>query len=373
LKPRSVRDKIRLRALRTAQPYPPAVGTRMGFVGYRPQLQPRGSRARSMNEPSEHERVIELLRRARRPPEEITPEHLEENLRWLIRISRPEMQAPEALRQRVEAMTAAHRARRPSLFARLFTDVLPEHRRTLLSAISLAVACILLLLLLTARAPAQMLARTLQAMAQVRSAHCIGMRVEYRGEGEGRQPVPERMRVEWWYKAPDWYRKEMEPEPLGGNAPSNQLVVKGERNVLISQLGPTSTIRTALRPATLTLYLSPLDFFSPQGFLHRAETEKAGQVTNREATYHDRQVQIVDVEMAVPQGAKMCRARWTLYVDPASDLVLRSEARFARQAQDGTWQALEEEILDRLEYNVSVKDSLFDIEPPIHPRHPKSP
>jgi hypothetical protein len=326
-----------------------------------------------MNEPSEHERVIELLRRARRPPEEITPEHLEENLRWLIRMTRPETQAPEALRQRVEAMAAAHRARRPSLFARFFTGALPARRRALAGAVPLAVACVILLLLLTTRAPAQILARTLQAMAQVRSAHCTGWRIAYRVLGEGRPPVPERMRVEWWYKAPNWYRNEMKPELPGEGVPSTQLIARGEQNVFMSRFGATAGIKTALLPPPLTRYLSSLDFFSQQGFLHRAEAEKAGQVTNHEATYHDRSVQIVDVEVTVPQAGRMYRERWVLYVDPASDLVLRSEARFDSQKQDGAWQTLEEEILDRLDYDVPVKDSLFDIEPPTPPRRPNSP
>jgi hypothetical protein len=325
-----------------------------------------------MNEPSEHERVVELLRRARRPPEEITPEHLEENLRWLIRMTRPETQAPEALRQRVEAMAAAHRARRPSLFARFLSRALPEHRRTLLGAISLAVACVILLLLLTARAPAQMLARTLQAMAQVRSAHCTGWRIDYRSQGAGGPPVPERMRVEWWYKAPNWYRKEMEPELEGGEEPSSQLIVKGGQSVVMTRLQATSEAPFPVPAPALSRYLSPLDFFSQEGFLHRAETEKAARVTNQEATYHERPIQIVRIEALEPQATKMCRKTWVLYVDPASDLVLRSEVRFDGQAQDGTWQPLEEEILDRLDYNVPMKDGLFDIEPPAHPRRPNS-
>src|SRR2546422_5412657 len=83
-----------------------------------------------MNEPNEHERVIQLLREARLPAEEITPEHLEENLRWLVRLARPEVQAPEQLRERVRALAAAQRARRPSRLAR-FLAAAPAGRRRL--------------------------------------------------------------------------------------------------------------------------------------------------------------------------------------------------------------------------------------------------
>ena len=63
-----------------------------------------------MNEPNEHERVIQLLREARLPAEEITPEHLEENLRWLMDVTLPPARASARLRQRVQALAAAHRA-----------------------------------------------------------------------------------------------------------------------------------------------------------------------------------------------------------------------------------------------------------------------
>src|SRR5438552_14272893 len=112
-----------------------------------------------MNEPTEHERVVELLKRARLPEEQVTPERREENLRWLIRSTRPEAKAPEALRQRVQAIAAARRERPASLFARFLTRALPKRRRPLAGAVSLATACVALFLLLTSRAPAQMLAR----------------------------------------------------------------------------------------------------------------------------------------------------------------------------------------------------------------------
>lgn len=326
-----------------------------------------------MNESDEHKRVIELLRRARRPQEEITPEHLEENLRWLVRATRPEAQASDALRERVRSIAAAHQRRRASPLARLMSSAVPGRRRALAGAIPLAAGCLILFLLLTARAPAEMLARTLQAMAQVRSAHCTGWRIVYRSLGEGGPPAPEQKRVVWWYRAPNWYRKETQPEPPGAGRSLGQLIVKEGQNVLVSRLGATAKIETTLPPPLLARYLSPLDFFSQQGFLHRAEAQKDAQVTNREVTYRDRPIQIVRVEAPESQADGKYRERWILHVDPASGLVLRSESRLQREEQDGRWQTLEDEVLDRLDYNVPVKDSLFHIELPPHPDRPGSP
>jgi hypothetical protein len=325
-----------------------------------------------MNEPDEHEQVVELLKRAQRPEAEVTPEHLEENLRWLVRATRPEAKASEALRERVRAIAAGRRVRPPSLFDRLFSGRSSGRSRALLGAFPLAIACIVLFLLFATRARAQMLARTLRAMAQVRSAHCVGWRVEYRGRGEGRQPVPERMRVEWWYKAPNWYRKNMEPEVPGEGMPASQLIVKGRRSVVVTRLRATSQAPFPVPPPALSRYLSPLDFFSQQGFLHRAEDEQAARVTSHEGKCGDRLVQIIEVEAPEPQAGKMCRKTWVLYVDPASDLVLRSESRFDVKTHDGAWQPMEEETLDRLDYNVRVKDSLFEVKLPTGPHRSHS-
>src|SRR3989442_8571165 len=142
-----------------------------------------------MNEPNEHERVIQLLREARLPAEEITPEHLEENLRWLVRLARPEAQAPEQLRERVQALAAAQRARRPSRLARFLAAPPAGRRRVLLGALPLTAAAVVLFLLLTPPAPAQGLAPTPPAMAQVPSAPCRGWYLTHpRHQGEPPPP-----------------------------------------------------------------------------------------------------------------------------------------------------------------------------------------
>src|SRR5207244_12328817 len=117
------------------------------------------------------------------------------------------------------------RARPPSRLARLLAAAPAGRRRVLLGALPLTAAAVVLFLLLTPRAPAQGLARTLRAMAQVQSAHCSGWHVNYRvSEGEFR-PTPARLPVEWWYRAPDRYREEVRPAPSREDAPSFLLVV----------------------------------------------------------------------------------------------------------------------------------------------------
>jgi DNA-directed RNA polymerase specialized sigma24 family protein len=57
----------------------------------------------------QYERIVAILEQARRPEEEVTPESMEENLRWLIHLAAPEVPASEALRQRVWALTVVRR------------------------------------------------------------------------------------------------------------------------------------------------------------------------------------------------------------------------------------------------------------------------
>jgi RNA polymerase sigma factor (sigma-70 family) len=70
----------------------------------------------------QHERVIKILKRARRSEEEITPESLEENLRWLVRVAVPEVGASDALRQRVRTLAVLPRFWRWERPPRLFGE-----------------------------------------------------------------------------------------------------------------------------------------------------------------------------------------------------------------------------------------------------------
>src|SRR5205809_3092114 len=72
-----------------------------------------------MIEPIEQRRLIEILRQARRQGEAVTPEAMEENLRWLVHLAMPEMKASETLRWRVKALATGHRSWRRAIRARL--------------------------------------------------------------------------------------------------------------------------------------------------------------------------------------------------------------------------------------------------------------
>jgi RNA polymerase sigma factor (sigma-70 family) len=59
----------------------------------------------------QHERIVAILRQARRAEQEVTPESMEENLRWLVRLAAPEVPASELLRRRVQALRIIYRGR----------------------------------------------------------------------------------------------------------------------------------------------------------------------------------------------------------------------------------------------------------------------
>ena len=96
----------------------------------------------------------------------------------------------------------------------------------------------------------------------------------------------------------------------------------------------------------------------------RAQAEKSARVTHQEAVYRGRPVQVIEVEVPEPQAAGRCRNRWVLYVDPASDRILRSETRLDCQAPGGVWQTRDEEILDGFTYDPPVEDRLFEVASP---------
>jgi hypothetical protein len=332
-----------------------------------------------MSEPNKYERIAESLKQARRLEADITPESMEENLRWLVQLAVPEVPASEALRQRVQALTAVPAAaqqpamdtealtenrakddRRPrsSLWPR-FPAAHPGWRRILVGAIPLTIASLALFFLLAAPAPAGVLERVLSAMAKVRSAHCTGRFISYVDKDWEGHPVPGRMQVQWWYQAPDRYRKSMGPEVLGWNREPGTLIVQGQRGVFISHYDSSSSEQEELSRPQVARWLSPLDFFSQTGILDRAQREKNARVSTQEGTYDQRPVKIVTVEVVQPESRGTARQRWVLYVDPASDRIVRSHLRQDWRREDGVWKTLEEETLDHFEYDVAVKPSLF--------------
>jgi hypothetical protein len=344
-----------------------------------------------MDEPNEHERIVEILKRAGRPPEAVTEGSREENLRWLLQVTVPEEKAPTSLRQRVQALATAAPAAPPfpavatvgsegalpaasadprgsdTRWQRLRRRVAPPPlgwRRLLLGAVPLAVASVLLFLLLAGPAPAGVLDRTLQAMARVRSAHCTGWLISYSDKDAGGQPLPGRMNVEWWYQAPDRYRKAMGPKVSGWSQEPGTLIIQGERSLFSSTYSPAGqSQKLTLSPAQLAYWLSPLDFFSRTGLLERARHEQDAQIAIEEEVYRARPIKKITVTVVTAEGPRASRQRWVLWVDPSSERIVRSEVRRDGRGAEGTWEREDEEILDRFEYNVTVPASLVSIEP----------
>jgi hypothetical protein len=318
-----------------------------------------------MSEHNEHDRIIELLERARRPEGEITRETLEETLGWLAHAGMPEEEASEALRERVRAIARTPPAPRRPWLARVFAGAPSVPRRVLLGALPLGAAAILLLVLLL-QAPTSVLARALDAMAKVKTAHCTGWSATYRFTGSNGRPIPGKMRVEWWYKAPDRYRCWAGADVRGWGVVPGVLIVNGHRNVFISTSHVVPPLRYSLPYSFRTRYLSPLDFFSSEGIIHRAEFEKAARVTTAKGVYRGRKVHVVTIDALERQQKGTVRNHWTLTIDPATDRIIQSEQRSDWRENGGTWQTMDREVLDRFEYDVPVKDSLFQARFPSH-------
>lgn len=305
--------------------------------------------------PDEHEQVVELLKQAQLPAEQATSEQQEKALRWLVRTARPEVKAPDALRARVQSLAEGHRENPPSRLRRIGSR-LSGRRRLLLSFVPLAAACLLLVLSFTGRARAQLLARTLHAMSLVRTAHGVGTRVEYRNSGETRHTV----QVEWWYEAPSSFRVDQRPTAAGDRIPASRLFVRDGEGVAQFPSPAGSWQRTIVGSQALTQSLWTVDFFSHQGFLRRAVEEKSARVTQDEPGDGSGTVQIIKVQMVEPRPAGRYRRSWILIVDPASDLILRSESRVEREVQRDVWETRSVETLHRIEYGIPLNDRLFD-------------
>lgn len=311
-----------------------------------------------MNEPQS---LVEILRRASTQHRTASVDARERNLRRLLRSAMPAADVSDDLRRRVRALAAGEST--PSMpelpavpkrwgpFQRVFAlpSRLPVWRVTLA-----VVCCALLASFFTMGRPIGVLARTLNAMAAVRSAHCTGWFYGYTDFRPDGSILPVRMREEWWYKAPDSFRREIGPEFWGTSTEPGVLIVKGQKGVFTSSHHATRGRKTTFAKSQLTRDLSPFDFFSPEGIVRRAVREKAASVSSRAGTCHGHRARILMVRCQ--EGAS--RDDWVLYVDPSSSLIM--EARHDWYVRSGTrWARQSRDCLDRIEYNLSVPHGLF--------------
>jgi hypothetical protein len=310
-----------------------------------------------MSGPGEHERLVKLLKAARRPEGENTAETLEENLRWLVREAMPRDRASDALRQRVQALTAAQRGPRRAWPARL-ADFLVLHRAPLIGVASATVFVIIISLLLTNPAPADVLGRTLAAIDRVTSAHCTGWYVSYRREAIMAGQDKSRFNVEWWYKAPDRYRKDIRSVASDAIVPPCRLLVTGRQRVFLGASVAAPVRRPDVTDEQLTEYLSPLDFFVSEGVIRRAYREHGAEIVDHGITDGARRVQTVDLRVDRQDGSRRLRQSWVLTIDPTSNLILRSSSKLD-WFRSNAWVPLESETLDVFDYNVDLRDALF--------------
>lgn len=311
-----------------------------------------------MNQP---ESLIEILRRAREGQAAEPGDARERNLRRLIRAAMPAPEVSEDLRQRVQALAAEPpRGGRAARERAAGGRGLLHWARAMLSPRSswrtaaLAFCCALLVILLTTGRSASALARTLNAMAAVRSAHCIGWFFSYTDMRPDGSIIPVRMREEWWYKAPDRYRREIGPEYWGTSTEPGVLIVKGQEGIFTSSHHATRGEKTRFTRAELTQDLSPFDFFSTEGIIQRAERENRAQVVDHAGLYRGRRVRVLTVQYR--RG--ISKYDWILYVDPSSRLILAAQASWYCRIGRG-WKLQSQDRLDEFVYNTRVPHELF--------------
>jgi hypothetical protein len=354
------------------------------------------------NPGSGHEELRKILKRARRVAGRASPEAREANLRKLIRASLETPEVPDTLRARVQAIEAARRRRRRTWAVRAFITLCEfvTGRRTLedpaqpsvrlgarrpawlasrklligLAPLALAVMLLFLFLILNTNSPVQALARSVDAMARVRSVHCTGQYMRYPPATWDRsRPWPRGpQKVEWWYKAPNRFRYQVEPEleawPEAGTG-----IIIGQRRAFV---GDATSRRRAEQGVSHRIqitepFLTPFDFISPERMIAgRKINVDGGNMTATIARWrgkpYNRPIDLIVVVSEVPVKYGV-HGPWSTFqlldVDPHSHLLLRSRRNVFIKEGDH-WRAVEKETLDHFEYNVDLADSLFQSEPP---------
>lgn len=225
--------------------------------------------------------------------------------------------------------------------------------RSLLAAV--VAAFVALLNVPSHESSAAPLEEVLAAMKRVKTAHCSGWFVSYEGPGADLpSPPTARMHVEWWYRAPDQFRREMGPEVPQWSFPPGTLVINGEQAVFHNTRdgSPPQLKKRQMRD------LSPVDFFSSEGLLGRATKEKHAWIRDEVRELGSETLRVLTVEYEQPGERFTMRFRWVLTVDQETDRILQADWRL--EWRDGRrWRTGATETLDRFDYDVPVSDRLF--------------
>lgn len=272
-----------------------------------------------------------------------------------------EVTAPPTLRARVE------RSIREARFNTLPSDLAPPPaqrvsgtaRRALLLAVPAGAVAIALVLLSATDTPAEEMRQLLDSMARVRTAHARGVFVDYRDVGLPDVPRPVVVPLEYWYQAPDRYRRSFGPVPEGSNLVPGELIAVGTRTAFVPSGGggPWPPGRALDQPDVPGMFL-PFDFFAPDGFVRRAVRDRNARLGHRPAALNGRRLLMVTLALETPRE----RQRWEVLVDPAADLVLHLERQVEVATGEG-WLAEFEERLEVFEYNQPLSKELFEFPP----------
>lgn len=278
----------------------------------------------------------------------------EENLKRLLGVALAAAPPREELQLR---LAAALRAEASLVASARPRQALP--RRALLMAVP-AAATAVAAVLLAAQTPAQALQMTLAAMAAVRTAHATGTFINYTDRHpRTHEPLPGAMKVEYWYRAPDRYRRDLGPKVHGWSVIPGELIVNGKKGVFVGRYQPDAPTIQPVEPARFMDELSSFDYFSQEGFVARAAREKAVRIHRRTGELEGKQVSILTIDwqrQRVPPH--LIRSRWILSVDPQSARILRAE--FLEEWQkNGEWTPAFREVLDRFDYDRELPQELF--------------
>jgi RNA polymerase sigma-70 factor (ECF subfamily) len=276
---------------------------------------------------------------------------------------------PPSLRDRVGRATGTGLATLPPAGTAGSGSVGPTARRVLPPwatgsrahrvAAVLALAVLLLVLLALwprpPRSPAERaLDRVLATMAQVRSAHATGVQTNYIDNANGRTTA-ERLPLEFWFEAPDHYRRSVRGTGTGNSA-TTIVLTDGTRNVLITSAASVGQSVLPVDHATVLGDVAPFAFFSRDGALVRAVGAPGTQVQGAAPGAAAEPLQL-DVATEDPY----VRRQWRLHVG-ADGRVARADFRLQRWVE-GTWRPFQEFRLDRIDYGIAAPAALFNVPP----------
>jgi hypothetical protein len=206
------------------------------------------------------------------------------------------------------------------------------------------------------KSSAETLQRVLAAMARVRTAHCSGWFVSYEGPAaEADTASQPRMPVEWWYQAPNRFRREMGPDVPQWSYPPGTLIINGDDTIFYS---PRYGSDPPVRRKRQTRDLTPVDFFAPEGPLQRAAHDKHARIRDESESWAGGTLRILTVEHDHGGERLPMRFRWVLKVDPAADRIVHADW-LMEYREVFRWRLGASETLDRFEYDVPVQDESF--------------